>query len=98
MTAARLAFLVGLFVAPAILLHLGHRFRERDDRHRRRFWGGVIGHLVGSLVSFGALLAPPVAWAGESVVRDLSVHWAMLVGFMIGVLLAPTIGRQTARP
>jgi hypothetical protein len=97
MTGARLALLVGLFVAPAILLRLGHRFRERDDRQRRRFWGGVIGYLVGLLVSTAAMLGPPVWWAGGSVARELCVHWAMLVGFTIGVLLAPSLGRRTAR-
>jgi hypothetical protein len=86
MTLQGLALLLGLFGAPAALAALGHRFRERDPAEKRRFWGGVIGYVAGLTVALWAMMAPPVWWAGDGALRELVVHWAMLGGFLMGVL------------
>lgn len=92
---SRLALLLGLFAAPAVLLYYGYRFRERSDPVRRRFWGGVTGHVLGMLVATAAMLAPPIAWTGGALTRDLAVHWSMLAGFLIGVLAGPLVRPAT---
>jgi hypothetical protein len=89
MIGERVALLFGLFIAPLILLYLGQRLRERSERARRRFWGGVIGHVAGMLVATVAMLAPPIWWAGGSFARDFAVHWSMLIGFALGLLIGP---------
>lgn len=83
----RLALLAGLFIAPAILLAIGHRLRERSDRAKRAFWGGVIGHIAGMCIACGAMFAPPIWWEGGPGLRDFIVHWAMLVAFLAGGLI-----------
>lgn len=88
MIGERLALLFGLFGAPLLLVHFGHRLRDRSARERKRFWGGVIGHAIGMLVSVAAMLMPPIWWAGGSFARDFAVHWSMLIGFILGVLFA----------
>ena len=80
----RVALLAGLFLAPAILLAVSHRLRERSDRGKRAFWGGVIGHIAGMCIASLAMFAPPVWWQGGPQLRDLIVHWAMLIAFLAG--------------
>lgn len=79
-----IALLAGLFVFPALLLITGHHLRRRDARTRHRFWGGVLGYLVGLLIATAAMLAPPVWWEGGSAVRNLLVYWSMTAGFLGG--------------
>ena len=88
---SRLALLLGLFAAPAVLLYYGYRFRERSEPARRRFWGGVTGHVLGMLVATAAMLAPPIGWVAGGTARHLAVHWSMLAGFLIGLLIGPLI-------
>ena len=91
----RVALLMGLFVAPALLLYLAHHLRLASDTRKRRFWGALCGHVAGLLLATAAMMTPPVWWSGGSVIRDLTVHWAMVVGFAVGWLVAPlTAGKD----
>lgn len=92
----RLAFLIGLFLMPLLLIRLGHRFRDRTSAERAAFWGGVIGHSAGMLVSIAFGLLPPVWWAEGPPLRDFVLHWAMLVGALGGVAVGGWIGRGAA--
>lgn len=87
MIGERVALLFGLFGVPALLLFMGHRLRDRAKPARRRFWAGLVGHLAGLLVSTVAMMAPPIWWAGGSFARDFAVHWSMLIGFGLGLIL-----------
>lgn len=86
---ARIALLFGLFAAPLLLLALGHRVRDASHREKARFWGGVVGYIVGMLVTVLAMMLPPTAWGDAASLRTLVVHWSMLVGFALGLLLGP---------
>lgn len=94
MMANTAALFSGLFVVPVILLVLGHRLRKREPRTRSRFWGGLIGYLMGAAVAVLFMLAPPVHWDGGSPLRLLAVHWAMLAGFLVGILVR-SVGPHT---
>ena len=98
MTPGRVALLLGLFAAPLVLLYLGHRLRGRGPRARRSFWGGIAGYLVGMIVSVAAMMMPPVWWTDGGAARDFVVHWAMLVGFLLGIVLGPFVGALRASP
>ena len=89
------ALLVGLFVAPALLLWLGHRLRRRSARLRGVFWGGVIGHSLGMLITLLATHYPPVFWGGEGW-RAVAVHASMLVGAVAGAAAGAAIARPGA--
>ena len=92
---ARIALLFGLFAAPLLLLALGHRLRDATHREKTRFWGGVIGYILGTLVTVVAMLLPPTAWGEAASLRALAVHWSMLAGFALGLLLGPSaLGSQ----
>ena len=84
-----IALLFGLFGAPLVLLYLGHRLRDHGPRAKRRFWGGVIGYIAGMLLSMIAMLGPPVFWAGAGLARDIAIHWSMLSGLLLGLIIAP---------
>jgi hypothetical protein len=86
MTLHGLALLLGLFGAPAALATLGHRFRERAPLQKRRFWGGLIGYATGLALALSAMMVPPVWWEGGALLREVAVHWSMLLGFLAGVL------------
>lgn len=95
MIGERTALIVGLFVIPGILLWMGHQFRDSSLRRKRVFWGGVIGHTLALLLTLVVLMAPPVWWAGGSMMRDVAIHWSLLVGTAIGA----TFGAfRTGRP
>ena len=95
MTAGLLALLAGLFVAPALLLWLGHGLRRRPERWRRAFWGAVAGHSVGMLLTLGASHYPPVHWAGGSGWRDAAVHGSMLLGAVLGGAIGAALPRRS---
>lgn len=84
----RIALVAGLFVAPAVLLWLGHRMRDRSPRQRAAFWGGAIGHSTAMLITLVAALFPPVWWHEGGPVRDFAIHWSMLIGFLVGSAVA----------
>jgi hypothetical protein len=89
----RIALLAGLLSAPAILLAMGHHLRRRPVRTRKVFWGGVIGHTLGMGITVVAMLLPPVAWSTADGMRTQFIHWSMLVGFCVGMLLAALLSR-----
>jgi uncharacterized membrane protein YkvI len=82
---ARLAFLFGLLIVPAILLWLGHRLRDRSPAQRGAFWGGVIGHTVAIIAAITLLHYPPVMWTGE--VRAAVAMWVMLLAAAAGAAI-----------
>ena len=97
MTAHPFVLLLGLFGMPGLLMVLGHRLRGRSEGHKRRFWGGVAGYIVGMVVAISAMLLPPVWWADGTFLRPFLVHWAMLSGGILGVLTGPFWARAPAR-
>lgn len=91
-----LALLLGFFIVPFCLLLLGHRLRDRSDRSRAAFWGGVIGHTSALLVSMTALHYPPVLWSSHA--RVLIVFWLMLLGGVVGAAVGALLPlRKTGR-
>jgi uncharacterized membrane protein YcfT len=90
----RIALLIGLFAVPLIALKMGNRFRDQPPTKRRFFWGAVIGHSLGMVVTVVASLFPPIWWEGGTVLRDYLVHWSMLAGSVFGVLAAQLGGRN----
>ena len=94
MTLENLALLVGLFVVPALLVALGHRLRRRPPFWRRVFWGGVSGHSLAILVMLAVTVAPPVAWEGGPRLRDVAVHWAMVLGGVVGGVIGAALPRK----
>ena len=97
MTAPLLALLLGLFGVPALLMGLGHRLRGRSQSHKRRFWGGALGYMVGVAVAITAMLFPPVWWSDGSFLRPFLVHWAMFIGGILGVVTGPFWARAPSR-
>ena len=83
------ALLLGLFAVPAFLMILGHRLRGRTKAHKQRFWGGVYGYVLGMGLAVTAMVVPAVAWDPVLGLRAGLVHWAMVVGGVIGVLTGP---------
>jgi hypothetical protein len=97
MTISLLALLLGLFGVPALLMILGHRLRRRTESHKRRFWGGVLGYVLGIVVAVSAMVLPPVWWADGSLLRPFLVHWSMVTGGVLGVLTGPAWARPPSR-
>ena len=94
MTGAHAALLAGLFLAPALLLWLGHRLRSRPPLGRRVFWGAAVGHTLAVLLTVAAAMYPPVAWEGGAWARGFAVHWSMLLGAVLGGAAAALAGRR----
>lgn len=91
MNAWGIAFLLGLFVAPAVLLWLGHRLRSRGA-----FWGGVIGHSLALVAVLVAAHWPPVLWVEGSLRAGIvfgSLLGASILGAGIGAAVAVARGR-----
>lgn len=85
--------LAGLFIAPAVLLWLGHRLRRRTARARGVFWGGVVGHSLGMLVTLVAAHFPAIVWT-EGGWRAAAVHGAMLAGALLGAGIGAAAGSR----
>lgn len=94
MTAAQLALLAGLFVAPAVLLRLGGRLRRRGGTARGAFWGGVAGHTLGMTVALWAMMLPPVVWTGGSAWREAAVFGALAAGALLGAAVGAAMGSR----
>ncbi len=92
-----LVMLLGVFVVPALLLVLGHKFRRRSARVQGLFWGALAGHLVAMVVGTAAGLMPPEAWQPDDVMRGALSIWSFVllpvVGGVVGLLRAGS-GRQ----
>lgn len=93
MTAGTLAFVVGLYAVPLILLAGGHRLRRLTPRRRRAFWGAIVGHCVAALLALVVGMFPPESWTEASRVRGFLGLWALLllpiVGGAVAALLPP---------
>lgn len=94
---ASVVLFIGLFGIPGILMGFGHRLRGRTTTHKRRFWGGVYGYVVGMGLAAGAMMLPPVAWEAEHGLRALLVHWSMVTGGILGLLTGPIWARPPRR-
>jgi len=88
----RLALLVGLFVAPTVLLWLGQRLRDASATRRGAFWGGITGHTLALVLTTLAAMAPPIVWTGGGLVRELIVHWSLVVGAVVGAAVGAVAG------
>jgi hypothetical protein len=86
-----LAFGIGLFVVPLLLLALGHSLRRRTQRERGVFWGGTWGYLGGIVLTCVLSLTPPVGWAGGPALRAFVVHWGMLLGAAVGAAMGAAV-------
>ncbi len=98
MSFEHVALLMGLFVVPAVLLAIGHRLRRRPPFWRRVFWGGVIGHSIAVLVMLAVTVYPPVVWEGGLRARDVAVHWAMVLGGIVGGVIAAALAARRREP
>lgn len=93
------ALLLGMFGMPLLLLQLGHRLRDRTPIQRRIFWGGVIGHSLGAIVTCLALMLPPVLWGQDGPDgRVLAVYGGMLIGALIGMAIGAVSVRRAPHP
>jgi len=90
-SAAQLALLAGLFVAPAVLLRLGGRLRRRGGTARGAFWGGVVGHTLGMAAALWAMMLPPVAWTGGSAWREAAVFGSLAAGALLGAAVGAAL-------
>ena len=89
----RIALLIGLFGVPVLLLMVAHGIRKLSETAKLRFWGGLIGHIGGLSFAVLSMMMPPVLW--NDALRTAAVHWAMIVGFVVGGLLGPLVLRKT---
>ncbi len=90
MSLLNLVMLVGIFVVPALLLWLGHRFRRRTPRQRGLFWGALTGYLLAIVSATLAGTLPPYLWAPDDIFRGIAGYGALLflpvIGGAIGAL------------
>jgi hypothetical protein len=87
-------FTVGLYVAPLVLLALGHGLRRRSARARGAFWGAVIGYGLGAIITSVITVLPPYYWGGGSALRELVVHWSLVVPTAVGSLVGALKARD----
>lgn len=88
----RLALVIGLFVAPAALLWLGQRLRAASAARRGAFWGGITGHTLALVLTTIAAMAPPIVWTGGGLLRELIVHWSLVIGAAVGAAVGAAAG------
>jgi len=92
-TPGLIAFLLGLFGVPVILLAWGHRLRRLEPRQRGAFWGAVLGYCIAGTLAIILGMIPPEAWTESETVRGFFGFWAMLcfpvVGAIAGALVTP---------
>ena len=92
-----LAFLVGLFGVPLLLLVLGHRIRRRSPVARTVFRGGVKGSCVGGAAALVVSVIPPEQWTSAEVIRGTLGLWGMVLFPIAGAILAWFFDERTAR-
>jgi hypothetical protein len=83
-----LAFLLGLFGVPIVLLAYGHKLRRRSARGRSAFWGAVIGHVSAAILALSLGMIPPEAWTSAETWRGFIGLWSLLVFPVGGAILA----------
>lgn len=64
---------------PAVLLGVGHGYRNRSPTTKRLFWGGIVGYITSIVVVTALLLIPPVFWGPDGGLRWLAIQWTPLV-------------------
>jgi len=88
MSVNQLAFLVGLYGVPLLLLWAGQRIRRGGPSRRRMFWGAIIGHCIAGVLAVAAGLIQAKTWSAGDTWRGLLGYWAMLALPVAGLLLA----------
>ena len=88
MTIHHLALLLGLFAVPIVALAIGFKFRKQGPQARAIFWGAVIGHTIATLFASVAAIWPPRVPGPEDDVRSAMILWTLLLGGILGALLA----------
>jgi hypothetical protein len=96
MTVHVLAFLLGLFGVPIVLLVYGHRLRRRSARGRAAFWGAVIGDVGAATLAISLGMIPPEAWTTEETWRGFIGLWSLLVFPVAGAIVAFVRHRESA--
>lgn len=97
MSVGAVAFAIGLFAVPLLLLALGHSLRRRTTRERGAFWGGTWGYLGGMVLTCVVSLTPPVDWAGGPALRSFVFHWGMVLGAAVGAAIGAARASEGAR-
>lgn len=97
MSVGAVAFAIGLFAVPLLLLALGHNLRWRTTRERAVFWAGTWGYLGGIVLTCVVSLTPPVDWAGGPALRSFVFHWGMLLGAAAGAAIGAATGGEGAQ-
>lgn len=64
---------------PAVLLSIGHGYRNLEPGSRRLFWGGVLGYGAAVVAVTLLLVLPPVNWASEGDARWAAIVWTPLL-------------------
>jgi hypothetical protein len=82
-----IAFILGLFGVPLVLLAIGHRLRRRSPRMRAIFWGAIAGHCVAAVLAVVWGMIPPDAWEPSETARGFAGLWSLLVFPVAGALL-----------
>jgi quinol-cytochrome oxidoreductase complex cytochrome b subunit len=89
-----IAFLVGLFGVPVVLLAMAHRLRRRSPRVRPIFWGAIVGHCVAAAVAVVWGMIPPDAWEASETARGFAGFWSLLVFPVAGAMLMALVSRR----
>ncbi len=84
MTLDRLALLVGLFVAPLLLLVAGHRFARRSPRVRGAFWGALVAYAIAAAAALWVSMVPAASWAETDRLRGFLGFWSMVAAPVVG--------------
>ncbi|MBV6520152.1 MAG: hypothetical protein MNPFHGCM_00257 [Gemmatimonadaceae bacterium] len=94
------AFLLGLFGVPLVLLGVAHKLRRRSARVQAGFWGAVWGHCIAGVIAVTWGMIPPEAWTDSEVARGAAGLWGLLTIPAIGALVrvAAAGGAKAQRP
>ena len=94
MTLGLIAFLVGLFGVPLVLLRGGHRLRRRSPRAQSMFWGAIVGHCVAGVLAIVFGMIPPEAWTADERLRGFAGLWSLLALPLGGALVGAAAARK----
>jgi hypothetical protein len=83
-----IAFALGLFGIPLVLLAMGHRLRRRSPRVRAMFWGALAGHCIAAVLAVVWGMIPPDAWEPTETARGFAGLWSLLLFPIVGATLA----------
>jgi hypothetical protein len=102
MTPGIVAFLLGLFIVPLVLVGYGHRLRRRSALAQNAFWGAVAGHCIAGVLAVSLGMIPPETWTPEETARGFIGLWSLLVFPLVGAVVGAALyrsrgGQQAAR-